>query len=248
MRIALQAAQRTVEGKAAHILQAQFLRSGSTASPVVYEVARIRDGRRFATRHVDARQVGRSIVQAQISFGAARTGPSWSPTLPDVPPPEALEPADELLARHDAALSPLARARLATFPAIEARFVDPQRVLFGGPGGPGFYIWVRMPGTDGLDDAGHAAAIAYLSDWWLVSTFRATQADDTRLDALRVTSLNHALWLHAPARADAWLLYAMENLWTGAGRTLSQGRLFTQDGVLVATISQEAMLAAAGKA
>ncbi len=245
---AMEAAQRTVDDKAPHALQAQFLRSGSTEAVVRYEVERTREGRRFATRIVDAKQDGRSIVRAQISFSAELTGPTWTAPPPDVPAPEALDDAAALLARYGHSLSWLARRRLTTFPAIEARFVDAKRVLFGGPGPPGHLVWVRLPGTAGLAPPQHACAIAYLSDWWLVSTYRATPIDVPDLDRWRVTSLNHSLWLHAPARPDEWLLYQMENLWTGAGRTLSQGRLFSRDGSLVATMTQEALLAPAGTA
>lgn len=247
---ALSAAQRTIEdktgeGKSVHAMQAQFLRSGSTELPVQYDVARLRDGRRFSTRQVSATQHGRGIMQAQISFAAERAGPAWPPPPPPAPPPEALAAASALQGRYEPRLTRLGRLRLATFPAIEARFADPPTALLSGQDGPADLMWVRLPGAAGLDAAGHAAAIAYLSDWWLVSTFRPRLGDDPALERLRVTSLNHSLWLHMPARADGWMLYAMEALWTGGGRTLCQGRLFDRAGGLLATVSQEAMLAEA---
>jgi len=43
-------------------------------------------------------------------------------------------------------------------------------------------------------------------------------------------SLDHALWLHRPFRADDWLLYAQESpIMTGA-RGFARGSIFTRDG------------------
>ena len=44
---ALVAACRTVEDRAAHSLHAYFLRAGDPSVQIIYEVERIRDGKRF---------------------------------------------------------------------------------------------------------------------------------------------------------------------------------------------------------
>src|SRR3954471_13174817 len=49
---ALVAAGRTVEGRAAHSLHGYFMLAGDLATPVVYQVDRIRDGKSFTTRRV----------------------------------------------------------------------------------------------------------------------------------------------------------------------------------------------------
>src|SRR5213595_3397818 len=55
---ALVAAGRTVEGRVAHSLHAYFLLPGDMAAPIVYEVDRIRDGKSFSARRVQAIQHG----------------------------------------------------------------------------------------------------------------------------------------------------------------------------------------------
>ena len=59
---------------------------------------------------------------------------------------------------------------------------------------------------------------------------------------LASASLDHALWFHEPARADDWLLYVTDSPWTGHARGFNHGRLFTRDGRLVASVTQEGLI------
>src|SRR2546427_12298230 len=58
---ALVAATRTVEGRAPNSLHADFLLPGDMAAPIVYEVARIRDGRSFTARRGPAPPRGQPL-------------------------------------------------------------------------------------------------------------------------------------------------------------------------------------------
>src|SRR5215216_1963342 len=85
---ALVAAGRTVEGRTAHSLHGYFMLAGDVATPVVYQVDRIRDGRSFTTRRVLAIQEGREIFSMLCSFQVEEPGIEHGAALPDVPPPE----------------------------------------------------------------------------------------------------------------------------------------------------------------
>ena len=50
------------------------------------------------------------------------------------------------------------------------------------------------------------------------------------------------MWFHRPARADEWVLYAEQSPSAQSGRGLSQGRMFTAHGRLVASVAQEGMM------
>ena len=52
-------------------------------------------------------------------------------------------------------------------------------------------------------------------------------------------SLDHAFWLHAPARVDRWLLHVQESSRAADGRGLATGRFFDAAGTLVASVAQE---------
>ena len=55
-------------------------------------------------------------------------------------------------------------------------------------------------------------------------------------------SLDHTLWFHQEAKADEWLLYATDSPWSGAGRGFNRGRIFNQQGILIASVAQEGMV------
>jgi len=55
-------------------------------------------------------------------------------------------------------------------------------------------------------------------------------------------SLDHAMWFHAPFRADEWLLYDQSTPVAAGGRGLATGHLFTEEGRLVVTVVQEALV------
>jgi acyl-CoA thioesterase-2 len=59
---------------------------------------------------------------------------------------------------------------------------------------------------------------------------------------MQTASLDHALWLHEPFRADEWLLYTMDSPWAGHARGFNRGRVFTRDGRLVASSAQEGLI------
>src|SRR5690349_2420031 len=88
---ALVAAARTVEKALPHSLHAYFLRPGDMAHPIVYEVDRVRDGRSFIARRVQAIQNGAPILSMIASFQTPEPGLEHQSKMPDVPPPEKLE-------------------------------------------------------------------------------------------------------------------------------------------------------------
>ena len=59
---------------------------------------------------------------------------------------------------------------------------------------------------------------------------------------LQIASLDHAVWFHAPFRADDWLCYQQESPWAGNARALCRGSLFDRVGTLVATVMQEGLI------
>ena len=55
-------------------------------------------------------------------------------------------------------------------------------------------------------------------------------------------SLDHTIWFHRPFRADEWLLYDQVSPSACGARGLALGRVFTEDGRLVATVAQEGLI------
>ena len=55
-------------------------------------------------------------------------------------------------------------------------------------------------------------------------------------------SLDHKIWFHRAFRADDWLLFDQKASSYAGTRSLSHGRMFTADGVRVASVIQEALI------
>src|SRR5882757_7882421 len=87
---ALVAAGRTVEGSTVHSLHAYFLRPGDMSLPIIYEVDRVRDGRSFTARRVQAIQHGQPILSLIASFQKPEGGLDHQVPMPQVPAPETL--------------------------------------------------------------------------------------------------------------------------------------------------------------
>lgn len=56
-----------------------------------------------------------------------------------------------------------------------------------------------------------------------------------------MVSLDHSIYFHNPwaFRADEWMLTEMESPWAGEGRGLVLQKIWSKDGVLIATCTQE---------
>lgn len=56
-----------------------------------------------------------------------------------------------------------------------------------------------------------------------------------------MVSLDHSVYFHNPwaFRADEWMLTEMESPWAGEGRGLAIQKIWSQDGTLIATCTQE---------
>jgi acyl-CoA thioesterase-2 len=57
-----------------------------------------------------------------------------------------------------------------------------------------------------------------------------------------VASLDHAMWWHRPGRVDDWMLYVQESPSARGGRGLATGRIYSRDGMLLASVAQEIMV------
>ncbi|MBX9898849.1 MAG: acyl-CoA thioesterase II [Qipengyuania sp.] len=245
---ALGAAQASApEGMAAHSLHAYFLRGGTEGLDTRYEVARDLDGRSFANRRVVARQEGAPILTLTASFQRAEEGLEHQESgMPDVPPPEDLQPDFEhrrdLVERMGDRMTEAQRALFLRPRPIEMRTVGTLHWMNRDPSPPCAQSWFRTAGPLPDDYALHRAVIAYASDYTLLGTAALPHGLSWFRGELTGASLDHAVWFHREARADEWLLYATDSPWTAAGRGFNRGQVFTRQGQLVASVAQEGMI------
>ncbi len=240
---ALVAASRTVEeDRAAHSLHGYFLRPGDTTVPILYKVERIRDGRSFTTRNVHAIQHGRAIFSMLISFQVEEEGLTHQVDMPDVPAPEDLTPEEELRAAEAKEHPELFKDWTFKEMPIDFRPIYPLSLANPKPQPPRNWAWMKVKGALPDDPRLHQCALAYLSDWSLLDTAFFPHGVSFLQDNLQTASLDHAMWFHRPFRADEWLLYVQDSPSSGGSRGINRGLIYSQDGRLVASATQEGLM------
>jgi acyl-CoA thioesterase-2 len=239
---ALAAACFTVDGKPCHSLHAYFLRPGKPGRPIEYEVAAMHDGRNFATRKVAAIQRDEVTLELVASFSPDVEGAEHQHAMPDVPAPESFPGEAERLAESPEGVPARVREMLRRPRPIEVIRLT-ERELERRGAWPGFtQMWMRAREALGSDPNLHRCAFAYASDMMLLEP--SLRAIGARVwdDGLQVASLDHALWFHRPFRFDDWLLVASESTSVAGGRGFNRSSVFSRDGKLVASITQEGMI------
>jgi acyl-CoA thioesterase II len=239
---ALVAAARTVGAdRLVHSLHAYFLRPGDPTVPILYEVDRIRDGQSFTTRRVVAIQHGRAIFNLQASFHAVEPGFDHQFPMPDVPPAEELPTFRERIAPYADLMGDwFDRPR-----PIDLRHVDAPPL--GSPasrelGRSAQRVWLRADGRLPDDPLLHTCVLTYASDMTLLDTAVLPHGVSWHDGKVMMASLDHAMWFHRPFRADEWLLYDQDTPSSSAARGLSRGSIYTADGHLAVSVTQEGLI------
>ena len=219
--------------RALHSLHAYFLRPGQHGAPIRFLVDRIRDGRSFTTRRVVAHQAGEAIFNLDASFCLPEAGVEHQDAKPEAPGPEGLPDWEDLRSEmlHD--------TRAKRRQAVEVRVCDPDDPS-GAKQPPDKRVWLRAIGPLPDDARIHEAFYVYASDRTLLST--ASRPHGLPWGRRSVASLDHAVWLHRPARFDGWILYASHSPVAHAARGLVIGAMYHASGARVASVVQEGLV------
>jgi acyl-CoA thioesterase II len=241
------AAGRTVEDLAdaaehprrIHSLHGYFLRAGDSNHRIRFAVERLRDGHSFSARRVHAIQFGKPILSMITSFQTEAGGLDHQDPMPSAPDPESLQTVAEQFAgvEHPAA-NFWSQAK-----AIDLRHVEGAIYIHPwGKQAAQQSVWLKAIGPMPDDPLVHAAVLAYCSDYSLLEPVLRRHGLAWSDRRLRAASLDHAMWFHRPARADAWTLFTQASPSASGGRGLATGRMFNADGQLVVSVAQEGMI------
>jgi len=228
----LVSAVRTVDPRyQVHSLHGYFLRPGDASSQTVFIVERLRDGGSFATRRVNAIQHGETIFSMSASFQTDQSGIEHQDAMPLAPPPDDLPGFRSKGAFDDAGF--------AQFAEWDVRIV-PRELVTPLPGKASQQqVWFRHRDPLPDDYVLHICALAYMSDLTLLGSAQVNHVEERK--HLQVASLDHAMWFMRAFRADEWLLYDQSSPSACGGRALTQGKIFTRTGEMVAAVMQEGL-------
>jgi len=116
---------------------------------------------------------------------------------------------------------------------------DPDEV-----GPPVLDAWLRYRPVPVRGDLARALIAHFTGHLSISTTMRPHRGVGTALahDGLSTAVMSITVTFHEPVSWDGWLLYHHESTQVGAGMSYVRGQVFTEDGVLVASFSQEGMI------
>lgn len=230
---AIRAAYNTMDDdRRIHSAHAYFLQKGDVNAPIIYEVDRSLDGGSFSSRRVVAIQHGRPIFNLSASFQREEEGLDFYREY--VP---SKEPLDEALR--------LGPPKIDHFQAglLDVIYVPPEQRSTPNS----LQMWVKTHEPLPCDQDCHTSVLAYISDMGLLGASLVPHGlydmdMHERHKKIMMASIDHAIWIHRPFRADEWFFYDCRAKSTGNGRGFTYGSVRTQDGTLVASTAQEGLV------
>lgn len=235
---ALMAASKTVvDGKRVHSLHSYFLRGGAAGEETIYRVHRLRDGRSYSARSIEAYQGDELCYVMNASFHHhLDEGPEHREPMPPVTAPDAIARPTRIPTGVPGAEKDFREWDIRLIPPNlpdqpKPKIEDPSTVS-------GQSLWFRFTGELPDSDEIHTGALAYMSDMTLLYSAMAAHPGHR----VQLASLDHAMWFFRPVRVTDWLLYHQASPAAGSGRALTHGRIFTARGDLVALVAQEGVV------
>jgi acyl-CoA thioesterase len=214
--------------KSVRSVQAVFARAVLVGAPVQLELDVVSEGRTTATAVVTASQNGKRCITATILTDV----PSGDVITHHVPRPQVAAPADS----NDGGMTMTGR---------ELRLVDvvdvnsPDEV-----GPPELHAWLHYDPVPTRDDLAKALVAYFTGHLGISTTMRAHEGIGTAQAHLTVSTapMTVNVSFHEPVRWDGWLLYSHESTQVGAGMSYVRGTVHTEEGELLASFSQDALI------
>lgn len=239
---AMMAACKTIENRLPHSMHGYFLRPGDPLEKIQYRVDRIRDGASFATRRVMAIQHDREIFTLTASFQSPEEGFDHQFAMPETEPVDGLLSELEMRRKVKALIPEKIREQATCERPIEIRPVNPLNYFNPEKREPYKQNWFKAIAEISDDQVLHRCLLAYASDFGLLGTSMLPHEVTYYSKGMQVASLDHSIWFHRDFRIDDWLLYDMDSPSASQGRGLNRGNVYNQEGILVASIAQEALI------
>lgn len=245
MAQALNAAYRTVpENRFCHSLHGYFILPGNLEKPITYKVQLVRDGGSFTTRYVSAEQDNTSIFVLAASFQVKEDGYEFQSEMPEVPHPDTLLSWEDIYEQTQDFLPP----SFTSFLGLERPIIFKPTVINNPfekkdlP--PTSNVWFKFREVPkNLSLAHFQEALAYCSDYNILPTSLHPHASQAHFGNTMMASLDHAMWFHRePKDMSDWFLYHIDVSSTSNARGLTRGKIFSMDGSLIATVTQEGLI------
>jgi acyl-CoA thioesterase-2 len=214
--------------KSVRSAHAVFARAVLVGPPVEFDIDVVAEGRSTATAVVGVSQNGRRAITVTTLLDV----PSEDVIRHHLPRPEVTAPRDA----HDGGMPMVGR---------ELRLVDvvdvnsPDEV-----GPPELYAWLHYDPIPARVDLAKALVAYFTGHLGISTTMRAHRGIGTAQSHLSVSTapLTISVSFHEPVAWTGWLLYTHESTQVGAGMSYVRGAVHTEEGELIASFAQEALI------
>ncbi|MCS4484921.1 thioesterase family protein [Gleimia sp. 6138-11-ORH1] len=223
-----------------HSFHAYFLQGGSPSDTLDLRVRRLHDGRSFASRQVSAYQSGVELLTMVSSFQKQQSGVDHFVKAPKVPAPGELQSAFEIFRTMS---HPVGKF-LGKTVAFDVRHVqDHLYTTVSAKPGNSQQVWMRprseVPAPSALVSR---VLLAYVIDQVMMEPALRAHGLTWLTPGMALASIDHSMHFYRDFDINQWLLYDLSSSSAQGARAVGQARVFSEDGVLVAEATQEAML------
>jgi len=240
---AIIAAYKTIDNRYLHSLHSYFLRAGDPDITIEYDVEKLRDGKSFGQRIISAYQNKHLIFYMIASFHKDETGLSHQSYFPeDIKNPDELSSEIEILDEIFKTSPENIRDTRNRERPIEFRPVEPRNMVNPKKTSPEQLLWLRLSEKTDTDRILNQALLAYASDYTILDTALMPHGISIFQRNIQVASLDHSMWFHRDFDINQWILYNQNSPNTFGNRGFAQGSMHSQDGTLIASVSQEGMI------
>lgn len=242
------AASKTVDDEhLPHSIHGYFIAAGDIRQDLLFDVETLRDGRSFASRRVNVTQSEGPILTAIASFQqAGQAGVEFADAMPsDLPDPESLPSVKELMEPF-AGKSPFAEYYAERSP-FDIRHVTPTVMLkpdkkSAKADSGKQMVWMRAAEQAEMSQTMHRAMLALECDQVMMEPVLRRAGLSIATPGISYASIDHSMWWYRDVDITAWHLYVQDSPTAAHGRGLGTAKVYSQDGELVAVMSQEAMV------
>jgi acyl-CoA thioesterase II len=199
-----------------------------SAGPVELEIDVVGEGRSTATAVIAAKQNGKRCITATVLADV----PTDDVIRHHLPRPAVTGPADA-----NASQMPMDGRRLRLVDVVDVN--SPDEV-----GPPELYAWLHYDPIPQRDDLAKALIAYFTGHLGISTTMRAHEGIGTSQAHLTVSTapMSISVSFHEPVRWGGWLLYTHESTQVGAGMSYVRGAVHTEEGDLVCSFAQEALI------
>ncbi|KFJ04749.1 acyl-CoA thioesterase [Bifidobacterium subtile] len=241
------ASKTVVPTRLPHSIHGYFITAGDTRQDLLFDVESLRDGRSFSARRVNVTQSQGAILTAIASFQEqGQSGVEFADPMPqDIPGPDELTSAKELMTPY-AKQSPFANYYAEKSP-FDIRHIT-QTIMLKADEHSAEHdsgkqmVWMKVDGTVDVPQVFHRAMLALGCDQVMMEPVLRRAGLSISTPGISYASIDHSMWWYRDIDINNWHLYVQDTPTAAHGRGLGNAKVYTQDGELVAVMSQEAMI------